>query len=114
MLYTASPAPVTRRLAPVPLLPCPPEIRRPPLIVLAAVVDTLATLRALLVVSAACFPEMVVLMSTPARYSGPARIMLDPMIADPPTSMEGALTGQENTAVLASPRPQGLTSRRPQ
>ena len=29
--------------------------------------------------------------------------MLDPIIADPPTSMEGALTGHVNTAVLDKP-----------
>ena len=46
VLYVGSPVPVTRRLAPVPFWPCPPEMRNPPLMVLAAVVDTEATLRA--------------------------------------------------------------------
>ncbi len=80
-----------------PLVDTPP---RPPVIVMPVVALTVATDTAEL---AACLPEMVVLMSTPARYNGPASIMLDPMIAEPLTSMEGALTGHENTAVLASP-----------
>ena len=161
VLYTASPVPVTRKLAPVPLLPCPPEMRRPPLMVLAALVVTEATLRALLAVNAACFPEMavetlpipatvtielktaalsqcnsrvamtsrpcisalhvtlaidscevelmdapafaaiVVIMLVPFRYSGPATSKDDPITAEPLMSIDGALTAQENTALLA-------------
>ena len=47
-----------------------------------------------------CLPAMVVAMSVPPRYSGPVSIMLDPIMAEPATSIEGALTGAENTALL--------------
>ena len=79
--------------------PRPPDTVMPVVaVIVAAATDP--TLRLLLEVSAACLPAMIVLMSTPARYSGPASSILDPIIADPPTSMEGALTGHENTALL--------------
>ncbi len=67
----------------------------PVIVTLAAATD--ATLKALLVVSAACFVERVVARSVPFKYNGPVRIMLDEMIAEPLTSKEGALTGQLNT-----------------
>ena len=44
----------------------------------------------------------VVCKSTPAKYSGPASIMLDPIMAEPATSIDGALTGAENTAAPAA------------
>ena len=40
-------------------------------------------------------------MSVPLRYRGPASIMLDPTMAEPATSIDGALTGAENTALPA-------------
>ena len=82
--------------------PAPPVIRKPFILDVLVVVRELA-LRAVLLVIVGCFPAIVVLMSTPARYNGPASIMLLPTIAEPLTSMEDALTGHENTAVLASP-----------
>ena len=72
VLYTASPVPVSLRWAPVPLVPCPPEMRRPPLMVFIAVVVTLAMLKALLVVSVACFPFKAVMIFVPATVSDPA------------------------------------------
>ncbi len=68
---------------------------------MSALVVRLATFNALLVVSAACFAAMVDAMSTPAKYSGPASIMLDPIMAEPATSIDGALTGAVNTALPA-------------
>ena len=52
-------------------------------------------------IDAPAFAAMVVIMLVPLRYSGPARIMLDPITAEPLTSIDGALTAQENTALLA-------------
>ena len=63
---------------------------------------TAATLMVELVVKAFCFAAIVVAMSTPLRYNGPASIMLDPMMAEPATSIDGALTGAENTALPAA------------
>ena len=44
----------------------------------------------------------VVCKSTPAKYSGPASIMLDPIVAEPLTSIDGTLTGAENRALPAA------------
>ena len=52
-------------------------------------------------IDAPAFEAMVLMISVPFRYSGPIRIMLDPMIAEPLTSIDGALRAQENTALLA-------------
>ena len=52
-------------------------------------------------IDAPAFAAIVVMMSVPFRYSGPARIMLDPTVTEPLTSRDGALTAQENTALLA-------------
>ena len=102
VLFTESPVPQTCRFAPVPEEPCPPVIRKPLRLDALVVVRELA-LREVLLVIVGIFPAIVVLMSTPARYNGPASFMQLPMTAEPLTSMEGALTRQENTAVLASP-----------
>ena len=57
VLYILSPVPVSRRLAPVLLVPCPPGMRRLPLMVLVAgPVVMLETLMAELVVNVGCFP----------------------------------------------------------
>ena len=78
----------------------PPDTRIP--VVAVTVADpTDAAVREVLDVIKGCFDEMVVLMSTPARYKGPARIILDPTIAEPAISIDGALTGAENTALPA-------------
>ena len=52
-------------------------------------------------IDAPAFAAIVVIMLVPLRYSGPARIMLDPITAEPLTSIDGALTAHENTALLA-------------
>ena len=68
VLYTLSPVPVSRRLAPAFSRPCPPCILKLPLMVLAAVpVVMLETLKAVALVIVACFPLRVVLRSTPLR-----------------------------------------------
>ena len=78
-------------------------MRKPPLCVLNVVVVTLATFRAELVVSVACFPELspdkVVLRSTPARYKMGVKRLL-PQVTLPEQSNEGILTGAEKTALL--------------
>ena len=68
----------------------------------ALIVDaaTDATLTALLVVNVACFCDRVLAKSVPAKYRGPARIMLEPTTTEPPMSREGALTAQLNVALL--------------
>ena len=71
----------------------------PVIVTLAAVTED--TFRAEPVVSVACFSERVVAMSVPLRYSGPVSIMLDPIMAEPATSIDGALTGALNTALPA-------------
>ena len=70
----------------------------PVMVTLAA--DTEFTLRLLFVDSASCFAAMVDDMSVPFKYIGPASIMLDPITADPPMSIDGALTAQPNVALL--------------
>ena len=90
-------------------LSCAPQLAvfpRPPVIVIPVVAVTVAaatdaTLKALLVVSAACRAAMVVAMSTPFKYSGPASIMLDPIMAEPSIDIDGALTGAEHTTLPA-------------
>ena len=52
-------------------------------------------------IEAPAFAVIMFIMLVPFRYSGPARIMLEPMIAEPVTSTDGALTGHENTALPA-------------
>ena len=52
-------------------------------------------------IDAPAFAAIVVMMSVPFKHSGPARIMLEPMIAEPVTSIDGVLTGHENTALPA-------------
>ena len=97
VLYTASPVPVSRRLAPVLLVPCPPLMRNPFMVDALTVVNELAliavatvivacfvanaaatfvppivtadTLRLLLVVKTSCFAASVVAISTPPKYS---------------------------------------------
>ena len=44
----------------------------------------------------------VVWISMPLRYKGPVRSMLDPIVAEPLTSIDGALTGAENRALPAA------------
>ena len=46
---------------------------------------------------------MVVSMFVPPRYNGPAKIRLDEITAEPLMSIDGAVTGHENTAVLPMP-----------
>ena len=90
-------------------LSCAPQVAtfpRPPVIVMPVVADTVAaatefTFRALLVVSAACLAAMVVAMSTPFKYKGPASIMEDPMTAEPATSNDGALREALHTTLPA-------------
>ena len=52
-------------------------------------------------IEAPAFAAMVVMMLVPFKYNGPAKIMLDEMVAEPLMSIDGALTGQEKTALLA-------------
>ena len=85
-------------------LSCAPQVAtfpRPPVIVMPVVADTDATFNALLVVSAACLAAMVVAMSTPFKYKGPASIMEDPMTAEPATSNDGALREALHTTLPA-------------
>ena len=77
------------------------------LVALSVVAATDATLKAELAVNVACFvlspAEIRVMMSLPPKYRGPVirALLLQTMLPD--TSRDGALTGHENTAVLASP-----------
>ena len=78
------------------------------LVAFSVAADTELTLTALLVVNVFCFVptavEIKVVMSVPAKYRGPAKIMLEPMIAEPPISIDGADTAAVNVAeVLVSP-----------
>ena len=58
------------------------------LVAFSVAADTELTLTALLVVNVFCFVptavEIKVVMSVPAKYRGPAKIMLEPIIAEPP------------------------------
>ena len=47
------------------------------------------------------FAAIVVIMLVPFKYSGPATSKDDPITAEPLMSIDGALTAQENTALLA-------------
>ena len=78
------------------------------LVALSVAADTELTLTELLVVNVFCFVPTAVeiedMMSVPAKYRGPDKIMLDPIIAEPPISIDGADTAAVNTAVvLVSP-----------
>ena len=54
-------------------------------------------------IEAPAFAEINDVMSVPFRYNGPAKTRLDEMVAEPLISIDGAVTGHENTAVLPSP-----------
>ena len=78
------------------------------LVALSVAADTELTLTALLVVNVFCFVptavEIKVVMSVPAKYRGPAKIMLEPIIAEPPIWIDGAVISAVNVAVvLVSP-----------
>ena len=78
------------------------------LVALSVAADTESTLTELLVVSVFCFVptavEIKVVMSVPAKYRGPAKIMLEPIIAEPPIWIDGAVISAVNVAVvLVSP-----------
>ena len=63
------------------------------------------TLTALLVVNVFCFAptaaDISVMMSVPPKYRGPVMRAELPQIKEPDTSKDGAVTGAENTALLA-------------
>ena len=103
--YTLSPDETTRRTEPTPYVPPPPETRNPPLCVLSAVVVMLEMLNVLLVVNVFCFAptaaDISVIMSAPPKYRGPVMRAELPQIKEPDTSKDGAVTGAENTALLA-------------
>ena len=78
------------------------------LVALSVAADTELTLTELLVVNVFCFVPTAVeikdVMSVPAKYRGPAKIMLDPIIAEPPIWIDGADISAVNVAeVLVSP-----------
>ena len=61
---------------------------------------TADTFRLLFVVRASCFAAIVVAMSTPLKYSWGAN-RLDPTMAEPAISIDGALTGALHTMLPA-------------
>ena len=78
------------------------------LVAFSVAADTELTLTELLEVNVFCLVPTAVeikdVMSVPAKYRGPAKIMLEPMIAEPPISIDGADTAAVNVAeVLVSP-----------
>ena len=65
----------------------------------------LEMLNVLLVVNVFCFAptaaDISVIMSVPPKYRGPVMRAELPQIKEPDTSRDGAVTGAENTALLA-------------